>query len=163
MKTIEIEDNVYSALLAKVQDFGETPNEVLGRILDPLDLVEAVVECEEEASDFDAFCQSIENSHRTGITRYIAVLGYLYRKTPELFEHAALSIRGTRRQYIAKSKIEILRVGNSTMPKEIHGTPYYAVGNLSKRLMLEILERVMLALGHDLSQISKIKRFVRCS
>ena len=160
MKTIEIEDGVYEALLGQVQSFGETANDVVSRLLNPmkgLDIVKPEADVDQELL---SFCVTVEQTCSSGIGRYLAVLRFMYNNAPEKFERIAQSTRGSRRLYISKSELEIQRNGSSTKPKAIMGTPYYTATNLSKRLMQGILSRLMRAYGYGQPDVVRVRLLI---
>jgi negative modulator of initiation of replication len=150
MKTIQINDSTYQALLAHVQDFGETPNDVISRLLNIKTEKEVnAPESRQENSEVEDFCDTIAGRKRSGIGRYLMVLEYLYKANTNKFERAIYAVHGPGRLYISTSISEIKQSGNSTKPKSIEGTPYFAVTNLSKPLMQRILRKLMWALEYD--------------
>jgi negative modulator of initiation of replication len=161
MKTIEIEDGVYEALLGQVQSFGETANDVVSRLLNPMKELNVVrPEAENVDQELLTLCVTVEQTCRSGIGRYLAVLRFMYNNAPEKFECIAQSTRGSRRLYISKSELEIQRTGSSTKPKSVVGTPYYAATNLSKRLMQRILNRLMRAYGDGQPDLDRVRSLI---
>jgi negative modulator of initiation of replication len=106
----------------------------------------------------------------TEISRYLAVLAFLYRQHAEDFE-AVLQMRGKQRVYFGQSAEQIEKVSVHTFPQRIEGSPFWALTNLNLRQKQAILGQVLFALGYSadveqrvvaaLDQPSRLKRLVR--
>jgi negative regulator of replication initiation len=160
MKTVEISDCVYNALLEQVQDFGESANDVIARLLVPLNREDKPSVKEVEESEIDTFCRKNSEVCRSAISRYLALLRYFHHKDAVKFKSIVPILKGRSRVYVMSTKAEILRHGNSIMPKLITGTDYYAVTNLSNSKKEVILVKFMTAWGSQEADIRRVRAFI---
>lgn len=151
MKTIEIDDEVFGALLKNVSDFGETPNSVLRRVLK--------VTAAPGAPDSRArlpiqdFIASTEFRFAKGaVGRFLAILSWIYRQKKESFA-VVEDIRGRGRLYFSKSADELERSGRNVSPKKIPESPYWVITTTPTDLKQEMLSEVMKTLGYDAESI----------
>lgn len=149
MKTIEIDDDVYAVLLARVADFGETPNSVLRR---ELRLDGAVpTPAQGKASPLQDFLDSTEFLFSKGaVGRFLAILGWLYQKNRSSFS-VVENIKGRGRIYFSTTEATLHASGRSVNPKKIPGSPYWVITTTPTDLKQEIMSQVMKSLGYDLS------------
>lgn len=151
MKTIEIDDEVFGALLKNVSDFGETPNSVLRRILGVTGVSENAAP--KSRLPIEDFFASTEFRFARGVVgRFLAVLSWLYRQKKDQFS-VVEGIRGRGRLYFSKSADELERSGRSVNPKKIPESPYLVITTTPTDLKQEILSEVMKALGCDSDSI----------
>src|SRR5258706_6597511 len=105
VKTIEIDDEVFRALLKNVCDFGETANSVLRRLL-TITGVGAALSTQPKLPIQD-FIACTEFRFAKGVVgRFLAVLSWLYRQNKEAFA-VVEDIRGRGRLYFSKSADEL--------------------------------------------------------
>ena len=147
MKTIEIDDEVFGALLRNVSDFGETPNSVLRRVLK---INGSTAEPANKSKlPIQGFIASTEFRFSKGVVgRFLAVLSWLYLEHKEQFS-VVEDIRGRGRLYFSKSADELERSGRSVNPKRIPESPYWVITTTPTDLKQEMLAEVMKALGCD--------------
>lgn len=163
MKTIQIDNEVYQALANHVQGFNETPNDVIARILKQWDQLKkssasiSTVEKHtnaESASDISNLLSSPDFQRSDAIERYFAILAFLYRKSPKDFGKLEFYRRkGGRRVNFSKDKQVIENSGNSTQPKRIPGTLFYALTNLDNKSKRLILGDIMPVFGYSTKDI----------
>jgi negative regulator of replication initiation len=148
MKTIQIDDEVYGALLRLVRDFGDTPNSVLRRIL----VTGAAVTKKPDDSPalpIQSLLESAEFRYAKGaVGRFLTILSWLYKQHSAKFGLVE-GIRGRGRLYFAKSERELEAAGRSVNAKQIPGSPYWVITTTPTILKQEMLEAVMSALGFD--------------
>jgi negative modulator of initiation of replication len=151
VKTIEIDDEVFGALLKSVSDFGETPNSVLRRVLHINGV--GTAPSSKAKLPIQEFVDSTEFRFAKGaVGRFLAVLSWLYARNTEAFTIVE-GIRGRGRLYFSKSAEELERSGRSVSPKKIPGSPYWVITTTPTDLKQEILSEVMKALGCDAGSI----------
>lgn len=152
MKTIEIDDEVFGALLKNVSDFGETPNSVLRRLLSvstsgPLSPTLST------DLPIQEFLRSTDFRFAKGVVgRFLAVLSWLHAQNTKTFEIVE-EIKGRGRLYFSKSAEELQRSGRSVNPKKIPDSPYWVITTTPTNLKQEMLSDVMKALGCDSTSI----------
>lgn len=158
MKAIEVDDEVYEALLARVRDFGETPNLVLRREFRLNGSGEAAPAAQE--SPLEEFLNSSEFRFAKGVVgRFLAVLSWLYQQNTEEFGLVE-GIRGRGRLYFSKDVEDLKRSGRSVNPKQIPGSPYWVITTTPTDLKQQMLGEVMKALGCDPGSIQIAKRAI---
>lgn len=148
MKTIEIEDEVFHSLETRVRGFGDTPNDVIKRLL-----TEPPIPNHKEPTQgppangkqepIVELVQSKAYQWRDAKERYFAVLEFLHKAKPAQFQNFNGFRLGSRVQ-ISKSKEDIENSGKSTHPQPLMDTGYWIMSNLSndrKRAILEIMLR----------------------
>jgi negative regulator of replication initiation len=146
MKAIGIEDAVFKALESRVKGFGETPNDVIKRLLDDSQITTKqedpqATQANGKQDPIVELVHSKPYQWGDGKERYFAVLDYLCRTTPTVFEEFNGFRMGSRVQ-ISKNKEEIENSGKSTYPQRLADTEYWVLSNLShgrKRAILEIM------------------------
>ena len=96
--------------------------------------------------------ESLKEQYPTAILRFMCLLGWLAKKHGSDFAMAQHYKGRGGRVYIAKSPNPILESGNSTNPKQIPESEYWACTNLSNKLKGQIVDGVMTILdypGHE--------------
>ena len=155
VKTIDIDDDVYEALLGRVRDFGDTPNLVLRRELNLSGPGMPVTTSRD--TPLQEFLASTEFRFAKGaVGRFLAVLSWLYKKDSAAFS-VVEDIRGRGRIYFSKSVQELEQSGRSVNPKKIPDSPFWVITTTPTDLKQQILGEVMEALGCDLASIQLAK------
>lgn len=167
MQTIEVEDDIYGFLLRNTNKFGESASDVIRRLLGVTESGEqrpiatgksiSALPTRSEpktSSGFDA-AEKFLNSpaflvHGNAVGKFLTVLSWLHRQSPEKFEKVLL-LNGRKRRYFAKTEKELEESGNSVMPKRIPDTPYWVFTNSPTQLKKQVLADVMRVLGYDSS------------
>jgi len=133
MKTIQIDDDIFSYIASKTTDIGrESPSEILRRLLGVSKKETSILpQSGNIHHEWEAHLTKTEflvlNS---GTKKFLHILGIIAKEKGPLFEKI-LEIQGRDRKYFAKSEGEILQSGQSTHPKKIPGTQYWVMTNLS--------------------------------
>lgn len=160
MKTIEISEATFSALRERVQDFGETPDSVIQRLLaggrsqSPSALEEPSV-----TGELRKLLDSTTFQHLNGLDRYFRILGFLHNEKREEFQKL-VGLKFGKRVQIAADKETIEQSGKSTFPKLIPGTPYWAVTNLSNRSKRDVVFSAMRMLNYPEAEIRMVVRSI---
>ena len=81
-------------------------------------------------------------------TRYLALLGFLYRQDSQRFEAAVAKVRTRGRVYFSKSPKRIEGSGVSAQPRRIEGTPLWTLTNMRYDRKIVILRHVLNSLGY---------------
>lgn len=92
--------------------------------------------------------ESLKEQYPTAILRFMCLLGWLAKKHGSDFSMAQHYRGRGGRVYIAKSPNPILESGNSTNPKQIPESEFWACTNLSNKLKGQIVDGVMTILGY---------------
>lgn len=147
MKTIQIDNEVYSGLLENVSDFGETPNSVLRRLLRLEG--DARSEGSEKSPEISALLESMEFRLAKGVVgRFLLILSWLHQRNPNEF-HLVENVKGRGRIYFAESAELLKQSGKSVNPKKIPESPYWVISTTPTDLKQDILENVMKLLRCD--------------
>jgi negative modulator of initiation of replication len=156
-KTIEVQDSVYAALEKRVSRFGETPNDIIKRLLagSPSEPVSdrPVLKSQKPPSPLIALIQSPEYGRMDGRKRYFEILALLYSLQPDAFETLEGFSRGSR-VHFSRDVQKIETSGNRTMPKQLEGTPFFVLTNLDHKRKREMISDVMRQLGHPAELIT---------
>jgi negative regulator of replication initiation len=155
MKTIQVDESVYSALEKRVTSFGETPNDVLRRILDLKATAIAPSAPQHIQDPLLLLVQSADFERMTAKDKYLTIYSRLYTQNKEKFERLEGFSRGSR-IHISKDKSKIENSGNSTMPESILSTPFFVVTNLDNRTKREMLIDVLRKLDYPIDIAKKV-------
>lgn len=148
MKTIEIDDEVYSALLKNVQDFGDTPNSILRRMVG-LQGTPKGGSAPRPGLPIESLLNSAEFRFSKGaVGRFLTILSWLYKQHSNRFSIVE-GIRGRGRLYFSKSEKELEEAGRNVNAKQIPESPYWVITTTPTILKQEMLEAVMHGLGCD--------------
>ena len=143
MPSIEIDQDIYDYLLHRVEAFGETPSYVLRRELGLVRPDSGLPTKPPEPHELSSLLASPQFPRMWSVTdRYLAILGELFRQHPDAFE-AVLSIKGRQRVYFAKSEADVYNSGESVEPKQIPGSPFWAMTNASTGKKIGIMHDVL--------------------
>jgi negative regulator of replication initiation len=169
MKSIEIEDDVYSALEKRVQRFGETPNDIIKRLLEGSSDSGSTAQKSPdkptplpESKKDHPLIQLITSPRYLvgdGKERYFAILSFLYQKNPDHFSQLEGFKRGSRVN-ISKDVRKIESSGTSTNPQKLNGTPYYVMTNLDNKRKREILQDVLRLLRYPQEVMTEVIRSI---
>ncbi len=176
MQTIEVEDDVYGFLLRNTNRFGESPSDVIKRLLRFRDSRESqstttgkvvtvqATQSGTKGSNADSVATFLNSPgflvHGNAVGRFLSVLSWIHKQSPEKFEKVLL-LNGRKRRYFAKSADELEASGNSVMPKRIPETPYWVFTNSPTQLKKQVVADVMRVLGYDSSTMRIVADAVR--
>ena len=164
MKTIEIDESIYDLLLRNVNSFGETPSDVLARLLNlapsgngrraasPTNQVSQETKTPIPTSPQNPIMGFLNSPdflvHGYAVEKFLSILSWLYKRDPEKFAQVLL-LNGRSRQYFGRSGEVLEASGNSVMPKRIPDTPYWVITNSPTQLKKQMMSDVMRLLGYD--------------
>ena len=173
MRTLELEDDVYYLVLLRASDVGLAPSSFLRKQLNgpngtglgngvfPSPAPTAPKEKSKEYQELDRFLQTPAFLvHSDGVGRFVELLAFIYKRSPNRFD-SVLNITGDTRKYFAKSRKELEDSGNSVMPKQVPGSPFWVVGNTSTKMKQELLRKALQILGYPGDAISLAERATR--
>jgi len=154
MKTIDIEEDIYSHLIKNIAVFGESESSVLRRLLGlSPGSSPAVPSSPAEKPEFNKVLASSEFTYARGVVgRFLVALRWLHDRDPKGFA-VVLNIRGRGRLYFAKDAGTLEDSGRSVNPKQIPSTPYWVITTTPTSLKQEILTLVMKELGYGREDI----------
>jgi negative regulator of replication initiation len=166
MRTIEIEDSVYSALEKQVRGFGEKPNDVLKRMLTVAENQKStsngtapVERPVVEQSPLMKFVESPEYLRGKAKERYFSVLRFMYADKRDQFEKLDGFRKGSRVQ-ISKDVGKIRQSGRHTYPQKLDETPFWIMTNLSNERKQTLLQDIMQFLGYSKETIDVVVRTI---
>lgn len=153
MKTVQIEDDLYTYLLKNIKFIGEDASSILRRLLGLGATANKGSEGHTGLEHKPKVLEECIESHffkkeRDAVGRFLAALSWLSQKHPSDFEKV-LDIRGRIRLYFARSPDELQESGNSVMPQRIPNSPYYVVTNNDTPKKKRILNDVLRVLGYS--------------
>ncbi len=159
VQNIHVEDDVYQFLVSQRHGF-ETESETLrrelgiprnntGRTLSSQPTAEKPEAPDASNTEHKAirdFLQTSEFLVESSVAgRYLAILGWLYRRDPKKFE-ALLQLSGRLRRYFGRSAHDLEERGSGVKPQPIRHSPFWADTNndtMRKRKMLATAMRVL--------------------
>ena len=160
MKTISIEDDVLAALEKQAVGFNDTPGSVIRRLLEESGKLAPVTSAARAASTTSAKKGASTNENRrdpfadllrsptyvtaSGVQKYFQVLAALHRLQGEGEFSKINNFEFEGRIYIANN-VEAIEIGsNSTNPRPIPGTKFFARSTLTNAAKRKILSDVLL-------------------
>src|SRR5713226_782470 len=164
MKTIEVDERLYEFLLRHTTRFGESPSDVLERLLkvspsgngqsnrpqwtggSSSGQTGAIRAIKEPIATFLNSPGFLVQGNAIG--KFLSALSWLHSQHSDKFEKV-LMLNGRKRRYFARNPEELEASGNSVMPKRIPSTPYWVVSNSPTQLKKGIIADVMRVLGYD--------------
>lgn len=164
MKTIQIEDDIYSHILRNTTFIGEDASSILRRLLrisQPNARRAATAsEPSEPAGDTpsridDCLTSPQVRAERNAVGRFMAILSWLYQHHRDEFDKTRM-IEGRRRRYFGRSEIELEESGSSVNAQQIPNSPYWVVTNNDTLKKTRMLGDVLRILGYGTVDIRKV-------
>lgn len=142
MKTIEISEEVYTALQDLAKGFHRTPDEVLASLLNvPTGSPDAT-------EPLAAFILGSEfRSKFTDAEKYLALLSWVAAHHSAEFGEFIFSLESGRR-YLGISREQILATCRHNQARQIAGTSYWAIMNIDSATKRRFLARVLEFVGY---------------
>lgn len=160
MKTIQIDSEIYTYLLKNALDFGETPSDILRRLLGIASSTTPIVKPVPEGVDpsgLGAHLASMEFRYSKGVVgKFLSILGWIYKNHQSEFSRIE-NIKGRGRIYFSQDIDTLNQSGKSVNPKQIPGSPYWVITTTPSILKKEILENVMNSFGYSEDDIYRAK------
>lgn len=158
MKTILIDDDLYSHLVSQTQEIGESASSILRRLLGLKPGSYGGQASREELLGVFDFLQRWEQyRHLTRAKKFLHILSWAYGKHPQEFEKVLL-IEGNRRKYFARDEKTLVESGSSTNPRPIPDSPFWVITNSSTAKKAEILSEVFRLLGYEAEHVQAMLR-----
>jgi negative modulator of initiation of replication len=146
MKSIEIDDDIYSYLLSKTAYIGESATSILRRVLSLGGTIQKAPP--PAVHELSQVLNGAALKFGSATEKFLAILAEVHKKNAKDFEKV-LAIKGRDRVYFAKSREEIARSGRSTQPLQIPGTPYWVMTNSPTPQKRTMLRQVLQLLGYS--------------
>ena len=177
MKTIEVDDELYSYIASHTKHIGESASEILRRMLKfsatsqpvtpvtkevraaqpvvvevkPVNLVKDKVRAMRELLLSDEYAEQ-----KKAVNRFMLVLTTLYTLDQHAFAEATESLHGRTRVYFAADEQTLLKNGNQTKPKHVPGTPYWVITNTNTGRKCNMIEHIMQSMQFPAELIEKV-------
>ena len=176
MKTIEVDDELYSYIASHTKHIGESASDILRRMLKfsaasqpvtpvvkEVRAVQAVVEAKpvnpvkDKVRAMRELLLSDEYAEqKKAVNRFMLVLSTLYSLDQNAFADATESLHGRTRVYFAADDQTLLKNGNQTKPKHVPGTPYWVITNTNTGRKCSMVEHIMQSMQFPAELIEKV-------
>ena len=176
MKTIEVDDELYSYIASHTKHIGESASDILRRMLKfsaasqpvtpvvkEVRAVQAVVEAKpvnpvkDKVRAMRELLLSDEYAEqKKAVNRFMLVLSTLYSLDQNAFAEATESLHGRTRVYFAADEQTLLKNGNQTRPKHVPGTPYWVITNTNTGRKCSMVEHIMQSMQFPAELIEKV-------
>ncbi|HCW0179893.1 MULTISPECIES: replication initiation negative regulator SeqA [Citrobacter] len=176
MKTIEVDDELYSYIASHTKHIGESASDILRRMLKfsaasqpvipvvkEVRAVQAVVEAKpvnpvkDKVRAMRELLLSDEYAEqKKAVNRFMLVLSTLYSLDHNAFAEATESLHGRTRVYFAADEQTLLKNGNQTKPKHVPGTPYWVITNTNTGRKCSMVEHIMQSMQFPAELIEKV-------
>lgn len=176
MKTIEVDDELYSYIASHTKYIGESASDILRRMLKfsaasqpvtpvvkEVRAVQAVVEAKpvnpvkDKVRAMRELLLSDEYAEqKKAVNRFMLVLSTLYSLDQNAFAEATESLHGRTRVYFAADEQTLLKNGNQTKPKHVPGTPYWVITNTNTGRKCSMVEHIMQSMQFPAELIEKV-------
>ena len=161
--SIQVDDEVWAAVVGRINGFDLTPNEILRQVfgmtspshtlsLAELEGTTPRVHTEQTLGELLKY-EQFQQLDRA-VDRFLALLGWLCLKHPQHFLPAALRFKGRKRLYFALSRKDILKSGRSIGARQIPHTPYWALTTLDNKSKGQVIEHILRELGYSSTDIA---------
>ncbi|WP_213132027.1 replication initiation negative regulator SeqA [Citrobacter sp. FP75] len=176
MKTIEVDDELYSYIASHTKHIGESASDILRRMLKfsaasqpatpvvkevravqpaveakPVNPVKDKVRAMRELLLSDEYAEL-----KKAVNRFMLVLSTLYSLDQHAFAEATESLHGRTRVYFAADEQTLLKNGNQTKPKHVPGTPYWVITNTNTGRKCSMVEHIMQSMQFPAELIEKV-------
>ncbi|EHL3385467.1 TPA: replication initiation negative regulator SeqA [Escherichia coli] len=157
MKTIEVDDELYSYIASHTKHIGESASDILRRMLkfsaasQPAAPVTKEVRAMRELLLSDEYAEQ-----KRAVNRFMLLLSTLYSLDAQAFAEATESLHGRTRVYFAADEQTLLKNGNQTKPKHVPGTPYWVITNTNTGRKCSMIEHIMQSMQFPAELIEKV-------
>lgn len=176
MKTIEVDDDLYSYIASHTQHIGESASDILRRMLrfsavtqpevsPAKGLPPAVPEGElHQATPAKENIRALRelllsdeyDEQKRAVNRFMLILTALYNLNSQGFADAARSLHGRTRVYFAEDSRILLKNGSHTKPKQIPGTSWWVITNTNTGRKCSMITHIMQAMQFPTEVIEKV-------
>ena len=166
MKTIEVDDELYSYIASHTRHIGESASDILRRMLKfspaatsaahqpqvvKAPQPAAVVTPAKAANPVKDNVRAVRElllsdeyaEQKKAVNRFMLVLTTLYTLDGKAFTDATESLHGRTRVYFASDEQTLLKNGSTTKPKHVSGTPYWVITNTNTDRKRGMIEHIM--------------------
>ena len=145
MKNIEVCEEVYDTLKKLTTDFHQSPNDVLGALLN--------LPAPSTAASEPLIAYMLSTDFRAKYTdadKYLAILGWTAARHASDFNEFihSLTTGPSGRRYLGLSREEIIEQCHHNQAREIPGTHYWAIMNIDTATKRRFLSRVLEFIGY---------------
>lgn len=164
MKTIEVDDELYSYIASHTRHIGESASDILRRMLKFSPAAQSVAPQVVKATQPAAVVAPTKTANpvkdnvravrelllsdeyaeqKKAVNRFMLVLTTLYSLDAKAFTEATESLHGRTRVYFASDEQTLLKNGSTTKPKHVSGTPYWVITNTNTDRKRGMIEHIM--------------------
>jgi negative modulator of initiation of replication len=185
MKTIDVDEELYSYIASQTRHIGESASDILRRLLNvdgqespsqpvshSVQVAEVPVETqikgivvskdagkEQTLSGVQVMRELLISdefaAQKKVIDRFMLVLSTLYAIDSDSFSEAML-VKGRKRVYFADNEQTLLESGKTTKPKAIPNTPFWVITNNNTSRKQQMIEQVMVRMNFPPELIDKV-------
>ncbi|WP_261815692.1 replication initiation negative regulator SeqA [Vibrio gallicus] len=184
MKTIEVDDELYSFIASRTQRIGESASDILRRLLiadgeqsqesttpqvqsnEPTTDSATPNVVSKETSSIDPIKQirTVLISDEFAalnkkIDRFMFVLASLHSIDKDGFAEAT-QVKGRKRIYFADNKDVLLASGKTTKPRAIPGSPFWVITNNNTERKRQMVEQLMVRMSFPVELIERVTRSI---
>ena len=186
MKTIEVDDELYSYIASHTKHIGESASDILRRMLKfsaasqpaapvtkevrvaspaiveakPVKTIKDKVRAMRELLLSDEYAEQKRAVNRFMLLSDVCssdlLLSTLYSLDAQAFAEATESLHGRTRVYFAADEQTLLKNGNQTKPKHVPGTPYWVITNTNTGRKCSMIEHIMQSMQFPAELIEKV-------
>ena len=180
MKTIEVDDELYSYIASHTKHIGESASDILRRMLkfsasaQPAASVPAAVKVTpvtpkvvEEVKPTNTAKDKVRAvrelllsdeyaDQKKAVNRFMLVLSTLYSLDNKAFAESTESLHGRTRVYFASDEQTLLQNGTQTKPKQVPDTPYWVITNTNTGRKCSMVEHIMQSMQFPAELIEKV-------
>lgn len=177
MKTIEVDDELYTYIASHTEHIGESASDILRRMLKFSAAAQSAAPVTKAAPAAavspapDVVSNPVKDKVRAmrelllsdeyadqkrAVNRFMLVLSTLYSLDAKGFADATESLHGRTRVYFAADAKTLLQSGNQTKPKEVPGTPYWVITNTNTGRKCGMIEHIMQSMQFPAELIEKV-------
>jgi len=176
MKTIEVDDELYSYIASHTKHIGESASDILRRMLKfsavpqsqpthtlapvketrtveekPVNTAKDKVRAVRELLLSDEYAEQ-----KKAVNRFLLVLSTLYSLDDKGFTESTESLHGRTRVYFAFNEQTLLQNGNQTKPKQVPDTPFWVITNTNTGRKCSMIEHIMQSMQFPAELIEKV-------
>ena len=151
MKTIEVDDELYSYIASHTKHIGESASDILRRMLKFSAASQPAAPVTKEVLLSDEYAEQ-----KRAVNRFMLLLSTLYSLDAQAFAEATESLHGRTRVYFAADEQTLLKNGNQTKPKHVPGTPYWVITNTNTGRKCSMIEHIMQSMQFPAELIEKV-------
>lgn len=176
MKTIEVDDELYSYIASHTKHIGESASDILRRMLKfsaasqpaapvtkevrvaspaiveakPVKTIKDKVRAMRELLLSDEYAEQ-----KRAVNRFMLLLSTLYSLDAQAFAEATESLHGRTRVYFAADEQTLLKMVIRP-PKHVPGTPYWVITNTNTGRKCSMIEHIMQSMQFPAELIEKV-------